>query len=757
MLDGTFNTSDSMVFETKVMIGSWRVYCDWEVDREMSGVPGRTTQSRGATGELKNVTPYPDVTLGRPGPWNPAGLWPPVAGMSVTIDVRAEGGNEWFRQFTGIVDKVMGGSLGLYDIDITDRVDRFDRMMYDYQPLQKTMPGRKDWEDNRHTNLHQNAFFELALMHAGFYVAAPSGENVTLGVSNLGTTMPTRGDTATAGYNYTAWQSTYDSPDGWGVGNTDFGTYWECTRNARENGFMVFSNAIGTGMTNGYVLSLKFIEIDNATDVNIRVFADRSVKVNLGPNETTVITMPPEKVGRVIWLTRTPNANGKQGDIRLYSWTSQNGLAVSGVVTTAYAQGRVAAVATGVPLGARPGPVCVQYPTKEPNYSWQPNAYIEPHWSVSGMPASRAISGMSANDLLTALSKATATHVGIDEDGKCAVIPFFARAGKAPVARMVDLDDVYDEARWSSDLKDAASQVIITYNKPECRTRKLADVQVYQGSTDTLQGGDSRTMQFGPSSDTDWLLVDTSADQIVGSYGSGALANLGRNNVFMASVAVKPAQAGGDYGSRTAYTSEYDCSMRRVDARTWEYTQKAPTGQEVTTACPADVKWLTPFLWRQATPIIRARGTTKWTEKSVFSPMVNNDAPTVKINAGDWAGDNVQLVANSMGNFLANGAITLERMRVRPDPRRRVCDPIQVESSAMRTIIGGVITGMRTTFTAGAGFSQVIDLTVTTHLQGSATWTDVEMDRKRSDSSGSSWRSVETNRKWSAFEQTPLA
>ena len=638
----------------------------------MGGIPQATGQITWAAVD--------DVVSSQPTAFNRVNGWPPKTRdpVSVWLGYRTTTGDALAKALTGFIKSSQGDLAADLSSQLVDRISRLDRLVT-LPPLLQSMPPLTDGGPWRGVSLHPTFFTDLAARAGGFYSTPGKTNGCVFSAPLMGSTWPELG-TLVTGLRYSdrnnasaVWAVT---PWGMGVGN--------CYLNYTPAGNSVLNRAMEiTALVTappyagrGYVAARW-----GTSEIRLNFNAG---SVYAMVNGTVMCEMPVMNPG-VHTLHVAPSGGSLTLTLR-----DSAGREVSGVSTAPAGIGsnmsEVSVISehhTTVLGGAQ-----ISFPsTAWTSVNYTRTAFLTPGAHNASLMASPSIIAKSAKSLLEDQSKAELAAWWIDGDGALHWRNRNVLTSGTPVMDLTSRDHL-KSLQWEEDFAGVASTVEVTGREATILQYKVPKVDLWAGSYGKIEADGTEVFEelIHPDADTDWIMVDTQANN-PGGFGD-------YNNAVGSWAAVYYFFTRGTEGQAGYNTSEgvnltwAGITIVRIDHKTYkvstrvygvstsgwdtaEFALQVPTKREVTGTA-----------WRQGGekyPLIRAFAKTDWADQRYTATAAGGlDAPVLSHDVGWWVQDPaaVQAIANLLAAQTTTPRPILTGVSLVPDSRLELGDVV---------------------------------------------------------------------------------
>lgn len=636
------------------------------------------------------------------------------------VTVGAGEGNALARVLTGKIEstgvEVPGGAFS----DVADDFDMLSEEV-DIPSLMATMPPATDEEPLIQIGLTASWPTQRALSQAGFYATPPARTGAYMSASLNGSLWPEFGTIRASG-TLPTW-----TPAPWGQG---------------ASGFSAVYTGVPGSMTD-HPLEVSFMPVPvEGRAVAIRVrFPAGEFRVGLETSGDVRASMSAGSVNETpVSLSAAEVAGGELVCLRV-SASGTWELSCGSVTKTATApvpaalQGEPDDVYVSSPYAdSRPiGGVNVGYYTTTPG-QWNRTAEIDaPDGTLT---ASRAIVSTPVREILRDRAAAEGARMWVDAHG----IFRWRSRGRwgtgSPVAALTDVDLL--GYSMGADYDSTYSGVTVSCQVAKAEARGLATITLYQGTRDSMGGGDVSTVFIEPPQDEDWPKIDNSLDTL-GLTGYIPGFNRGRRSW---QGAVRVNEDGTvelwPYGSQGQYV---DFRFETITLKKWLHVttvhQNLPSGEVVETRS-VDRDLVSSGVWKSWSnfnlPVIRGHARVVWVgEKRYAANATTQTLPRLEHDCSWWVqGAAVQRLTDDLAARYASPVVTITGLSIVPDARIEIGDVITVTDSTYAGLSARVVvTGLNVETRNGAA-SMSLDVEVLSVETTTGTYADVQA---RADSS----------------------
>lgn len=718
MQSGSLAGTDVQGFTSRVVVaGVERKVQGWRVGRDLVGeLPDQVVAVSGLRQASGTITwaEGPDVDGTGVNPWNSSSGWLPRSGDPVVIYV-SDGVTEW-RKFTGVIDETTGDIGELPQSSIIDTSDMLNRP-FSHVPLQRMMPPlERAAADYRAVGLSHLYYVDAALRTAGFFALPPQEARQVLSVPAQSSMWPETG-VLTAGVvggpdgNGSPWCSTNNGPAGVSVADV-LNTYspalsYNLTEPVRYS-MTVGADHNGNTSMKGYYGATDYIElaVAGSRTAIARVNGTQVCSLVLGSATSVSLLI---KAGA--WTLRSNTGATASG-----SATNPNALVLDRVVISADVDSRVAGFHVVHTSTSTENLYTGHVPTA--NYHMQ----LTNHLGL--MDAGPTLADTTCREVLDDIGKAVLAGQWIDEAGVFHWAPSVGLRDQSSVQTVTTLDDIRSLS-WSDSLLGVRSRVETSYDLPGISRSRWDNVLWDQGSTETLESGQTKTEFYSPGSNTDW--IGLSPDYLIlGNPGASAPSNSGWGSVTGAQLADATTEVDG-----SGYLSS---SLTQINVNTFKVVHTAgslPAGKKLELRYPSASTTIWPRWLKESFPLIRGFAKTEWAKLTIQSTTPGPAyAPVLKHDTGPWFSreDDTTLVLRITDYVAAQVSApvaTITGMRVGYDPRRQVGDVITISSPNLLGItIDALVVGVDES--AGDGYEQSLAVRIIDAASEFTTYGDFE-------------------------------
>ena len=626
------------------------VSMDWAGDTT-GGLPDQVvsagTGMRSRTGTIVWAQQDP-VEVEPPHPLRQSSGWPPREGDEIKIDATVDTGQGpyTFRRFTGRLGRTTGSLTGgTLTSEITDTLGDRLRNTVTVPPTISTGYTRARW-----------AMYQ-ALAQAGLgAIPGPDGDTI-LWNGYQGGSNPLIGE--------------------------------------------LVQNGIGYGDAYGLSTASSIVTAPDGTPRN-----SRDVLVVSRAGTSTVVSSVALRIGaRVITLSYTPSTDeyslSVSGTGTIGTWPRRDdsplpllAFRVSGVGIRVYTSPTTASDVTTVVIpqsdvveqagGALIAGVSVRYTSSAAAArvvaSTNPlPASIRPsQLEQQRLPATRGFENVRARQVVDSWSEATLASVWMDEHGKTLCIAR-DRLLASPVSRSLRIDERVFAGSWSVGDDSVVSAVIVKGEESTTQMpRPNADLAViYQeGSTRSFEEPVTIERFIEAPTEMEWGPIDLTPSQFGIDPMLGALPGRG---TWVG--AVSTLSDSNDSPETWAHQSGivHTATIERLGQRTLKVTESinwVPAGRTVYMKTPLVGTQISPAYRGQASPTIRGRWTTTWTDFTVTGATTGPDwADELTHDSGWWLTPaDAQRFADALAAEVTEPMPTLSRVDVLWDPTRQIGD-----------------------------------------------------------------------------------
>lgn len=686
MQAGSLVANDVMALRSVVRVdGVARAHVSWSFGRELVGdLPEQVVASGGirqASGTIVWATAE-DITDGSLNPWNASTGWIPFSGQQVVIYAGDEG-TTWI-QFVGVIDEVSGDIESGMQSTIVGRDDSLNRVI-EHSTVFAHHPPTVEGGSYCLVGMGPGYVVDRAMRASGFPATPQRRPAAVLSVPAQLSMWPELGVVRSS-----ILPDRIQNDFGWWVATCD-ATYAPQSALNRlspvELTMMVSPSHAGTTSLDA---------IYGADTIRLQVTSSRGVIARL--NGSTVVSLPSMGSDMVVsllvkngmWTLRTAGAS---------TWevaTLPAGASLSSVRITGDGAARAAGFQVSSPSFAEEFGSINHVPL-----------FQQQRLGLSGsMSVLRSFQLTPVIDVITEISKATLSPVWIDEIGKVRMVASDFLQAQAPVQTITTLDDI-TKLSWSMNHLGTRSKVTVKYLRPALSTSGWSNIQLWQGTGETMESGETKSLFATEPADEDWTehnewiadLVEFNAGR--GTVSTGYLENAdgswsptGSGTVFKPGVRI---------GTETV--------LFEVTAGT------LPVGKKLVLGTPEDAVNYSKRMQGVKMPILRGRGKAMWAETSVTSGIRGpSNAPELIHDAGHWisvvdSSDFQMELANYIASQVSAPRATITGMEVIFDPRRQLGDVITISSpDYMGVTLRALIVGVRNA--AGDSFAQSLDVRI---------------------------------------------
>lgn len=637
----------------------------------MGGIPQATGQVTWAALE--------DVVTAQPTAFNRLDGWPPKTRdpVSVWLGYRTASGDALAKVLTGFIKSSQGDPAADVSSSLVDRVDRLNRKV-DLPPLLRAMPPLADGGPWRGVELYPTFFTDLAARAGGFYSTPPLASGAVVSAPLMGSAWPERGVLSAGVRSTNASQADYDwaqTPWGIAVGDASI-VYTPAGSSVLNRAMEITAMAPPAPRAGGAYVAAVW----GAVEIRMVFNASTVSAVLVSGGSTTVCTLA--AAGTVLTL-RVVLAGGSLA----MTLRDASGAEASGSVALAASGASMTAVKVASPSAAAlVGGVQVAFPsTAFATVSYTRSAFLTPAAHHASLAASPPIMGATAKSLLEEQSKAELAAWWIDGDGNLHWRNRNVLVSGAPIMELTSMDHL-KSLQWEEDFAGVASTVEVMGREATVLQFKYPKVDLWSGSYGKVLANGSEKFEelIHPGADTDWIMVDTLANNPAGfddynaAIGSWAA-------VYFYFTKGTSGEAG--YGTAEGVNLTWaGASIGFVDHKTYKV---ATTVYSVGTAgwdkAEFDLKVPPQYKgsgasWRQggeSYPIIRAFGKTDWADRRYTSTAAGGmDAPVLSHDVGWWVQEPaaVQAIADLLASQTSVPRPFLTGVSLVPDSRLELGD-----------------------------------------------------------------------------------
>lgn len=625
------------------------VSLDWAGDTT-GGLPDQVvsagTGMRSRTGTIHWA--QQDVQVEPPHPLRQSGGWPPREGDSVVIDATVDTGSGpySYRRFTGRLGRTTGSLTdGTLTSQITDTLGDRLRNLATVPPTIST----------GYTRTHWAAYQALAQAGLGA-IPGPDGDTI-LWNGYQGGTNPLIGELVQNGVGY---GDAYGLEIGSSLVTAPDGT----PRSSRD--VLVVSRAgTGTGVSSvalrigARVITLSYTPSTDEYSLSVSGTGMIGTWPRRDDSPLPLLAFRVSGVGIRVYTSPTTASDVTTVVIPQSDVVAQAGGALIAGVSVRYtssaAAARVVASTNPLPASIRPSQLEQQR-----------------------IPATRGFENVRARQVVDSWSEATLASVWMDEHGKTLCIAR-DRLLTTPVSRSLRIDERVFTGSWSVGDDSVVSAVIVKGEESTTQMpRPNADLAViYQeGSTRSFEEPVTIERFIEAPTEMEWGPIDTSPSQFGIDPMLGALPGKG---TWIG--AVSTLSDSNDSPETWAHQSGiiHTATIERLGQRTLKITESinwVPAGRTVYMKTPLVGTQISPAYRGQASPTIRGRWTTTWTDFTVTGATTGPDwADELTHDSGWWLTPaDAQRVADALAAEVTEPMPTLSRVDVLWDPTRQIGD-----------------------------------------------------------------------------------
>lgn len=661
-----------------------RPHTSWSTAREIVGdLPEQVAAGGGirqATGTIVWAAEE-NITDGSLNPWNSSTGWLPESGQFV--EVWAGDGTSWWRQFTGVIDVTTGDIGEGAQSTVVDYIDWLNRSV-EHSTVFRMHPPVVEGGAYMAVGMGPMYAIDRATRTCGFY-ATPRRESGCLVSAPLqGSLWHELGKLVAS----PRFNSNYKAPWGWTAG--DFTATYTPQSGATRSAAIQLTLRVGFDHDHSATLAAVY----GSLEVQLVITAGRVASACLDGVQVCSLTLGADSIVTLLvksgaWTLRTPTATATG------SKAVPGGSDLTQVTLLAHEGSRLAGMQVSSP------------PTgQEFGSLGHVDSFIQDSQGLSGtMSVLPSFTKSPAIDVLTSISKATLSPFWFDERGYLRMVSSDVLIAQAPAQTVTTLDDI-TKLSWSDDRLSVRSKVTVSYRDVATSRSSWSSIDLFQGSSETLESGDERAFFVTEPADQDWCETGENSD------GSLVAFNRGRGSWMSGYLE----DDDGVYSSGVGYAVQ---TQSRITTDTMLYTTTIgtlPIGKHYVVGIPENPGYA-PRFRNIGSPIFRGRGKATWTDTTVTSTVTGPSGfPELVHDASHWlTQEGSNILQSRMADFIAAQVTTqhptITGMEVIFDPRRQLGDVIVISSpDYMGVELTVLIVGIR--LSAGDSFTQSLDVRV---------------------------------------------
>lgn len=713
MQSGSLVGGDVLELSSRIVVsGIERKFVDWSIDREIDGdLPEAVVAGSGikqATGRI-TWAEGPDLSGYAPNPWNSNAGWLPSPGEIVAIYV-SDGATEWL-QFVGVIDDNDGDVGERPTSTIVDYIDFLNRPV-SHSTVLRIHPPKSEGGGYLYVGMSAGYAVDRAMRACGFYATPPMEPGVVWSVPGQMSMWPEYGNiTAAASYDgVAAHAENWRAPWGLAVGN------FNCTYTPQGSAIAPSDPVQITAMVSllhGGVVAVSAMY--GSQNVQLHIDGTRTARGKL--NGTTICTLAlgtsatkvtlQAKAGT--WTLRTDAGATATGSATIPSGSNLTQVIITGDPDT---------VAAGMQISKPPAGSEFRAVTSGYTTYFQHLAQF-----ASWMDVLPSYVRRPAIDLLTEISKANLVAMWFNELGEFQFIGSDVLRDQDPVQTITTLDDIR-KLSWKDSRLGMRSRVRVKYQLPVINRSKWSNVLLWQGSGETMESGQEKSLIAEAPDGEHWAEIDHGA----ASTGLAAF-NAGRGTWTGGYVEASD----GSWSSGTS-AATWD-GIRTIDERTRVFgvtVGSLPAGSTYVLSTPDDAANYFQRFRGFDLPVLRGRAKVVYTDAAVTSAITGPSGfPELEHDSGPWAAraePDVTLVQDRMADFIAEQvtvpAPTIGGMDVGYDPRRQLGDVITITSELMGISLNALIVGISNR--CGDSFRQTLKVRIISATSSFTTYGEFE-------------------------------
>ncbi|WP_159702494.1 hypothetical protein [Arthrobacter sp. 18067] len=712
MQEGSLVGGDVIELSSRIVVGGLdRKFVEWSIDREIDGdLPEAVVGGSGikqATGSIVWAE-GPNLSGTAANPWNSAAGWLPEQGESCIIYV-SDGVTEW-PQFVGVIDENRGDVGGRPSSTIVDYIDYLNRPV-SHSTVLRVHPPKTEGGDYLSVGMSAGYAVDRTMRACGFFATPAMEPGVVWSVPAQMSMWPEYGNVTAAGSydGISANAENYRAPWGWAVANFNC-TYTPQGTIAPTDPVQI--TALASPLHGGnFGISAMY----GSQNVQLFISTSRTARARLNGTEICNLALGPAvavtlQVKGGTWTLRTNTGATSTGSATIPAGSNLNQIIVTGDTNT---------VAAGMQISKPPVGSEFQAVNTAPASYFQDTLQFASWMDV--LPSYVRRPGI---DLLTEISKANLAAMWFNERGQFQFIGSDRLRGRTPVQEITTLDDIRSLS-WSDARLGMRSRVRVKYQMPVINRSKYSNILLWQGSGETMESGQEKTLVAEAATEEHWAEIDH------GAAGGGSLAAFNAGRATWVGGYVEASDGSWSSGSSVGTWDP----IRAIDDRTRVFGVKVgsmPAGSTFVLGTPDDAANYFQRFRGFNLPVLRGRAKVVYTEAAVESSITGPSGfPQLEHDAGPWGArmeaENT-LVQDRLADFIAEQvtvpAPTITGMEVGYDPRRQLGDVVTITSELMGISLKALIVGVQNT--AGDTFKQSLKVRIISAFSPFTTYADFE-------------------------------
>lgn len=698
MQAGSFAGGDVSLLTTTILVSGVPRAGSWSTDREIVGdLPEQVVAGGGLRQATGTITwaEQPDVTDTAANPWNSSAGWMPAQGD--TVSVRVTDGITTWVQFYGVIDETtgdVGGSLQSTIIDPTDWLSK----PFTHSTVLRRHPPKT--EGGAYIGVGMTAAYAVdRLFRKAGYEGTPRQEPGCLMSAPLQTSTWPEWGNIIAGGSVTGPSVThglyYQAP--WGFSMGDFTAIYEphaVISSADPVQMTAMADTTHTGsfsMDASYGANVLRLSINPSREAIALLNGVELGRLAMGVN--TIVTL---LVKAGAWTIKT-FTGALTSAVTMPAGTTLNSVSISGD-----ANSRIAGVQLSQPTLA----------SEFQSISHTPRSYQANSIFLGVMDVLPSMVGTTVRAVLDEISKALLSPYWFTETGGLVMHGSDSLASRAPVQTVTTADDIF-KLSWASNRLGVRSEVAVKYRLPALNNSRYSNVLLWQGSGETMESGQEKSMFAAEPADEDWAEVDLGA---VGIADGFTAFNAGRGTW----VGSYLEDSAGDWSASTGYDTWQPIKTIDNETRLFSVTAGTlPTGKKLVLGTPDDATNYFPRMRGIGLPVLRGRARVKWQDTSLTSttrgpagfPALEHDIRHWSVRADDT--ERPTRIADYIAEQVSVPRPVITGLEVAYDPRRQLGDVIKIKSEKLMGVeLTALIVGVHNS--AGDTYTQSLDVRIIT-------------------------------------------